>query len=338
MIGAAPNPALYGRVWTLRSLERNVLHDRQTCLTWCQDVGLLPTQKRCPRCNSDMRVTNTREESRGDVTCIGKKFRCQKKNFVDRVPPHDCEVSMAKGSWFSLAHLPMELIVQLTYMMAHGSSYDEIFREVRDPDQDDITLSQETVADWYTYFREVIVLAMHDRIQARGRIGGPGRVVEIDEAKIGHRKYNRGRLVDGHWILGMVDRDSGEIRVEILANNDRSAAAMLPLIQQHVEPGSVIHTDEWRAYAGLNALNYAHQTVNHTYNFVDPTTGAHTQTIESNWRPMKRRLCRGGVRTGDNDHLDLHLCEYLWRRQLEHEGDDPFVHIIGDICRVYPVH
>jgi len=31
----------------------------------------------------------------------------------------------------------------------------------------------------------------------------PERTVEIDEVKIEKRKYNRGRLVKGHWIFGV---------------------------------------------------------------------------------------------------------------------------------------
>ena len=36
------------------------------------------------------------------------------------------------------------------------------------------------------------------------QIGGPGVVIEIDETKIGHRKYQKGRLVDGAWILHII--------------------------------------------------------------------------------------------------------------------------------------
>ena len=33
-------------------------------------------------------------------------------------------------------------------------------------------------------------------------IGGQGKIVKIDESKFGKRKYNKGRLVEGQWVLG----------------------------------------------------------------------------------------------------------------------------------------
>ena len=48
-----------------------------------------------------------------------------------------------------------------------------------------------------------------------GPIGGPGRVIEVDEMKIGRRKYKRGRVVEGSWILGLIDVESNEIRFDI---------------------------------------------------------------------------------------------------------------------------
>lgn len=40
------------------------------------------------------------------------------------------------------------------------------------------------------------------------KLGGPGKIVEIDETKIGHQKYNRSRIITGHWLFGGIERDS----------------------------------------------------------------------------------------------------------------------------------
>ena len=41
------------------------------------------------------------------------------------------------------------------------------------------------------------------------KIGGLGKTVEIDESKFGaKRKYKRGRVSEGPWVFGVVDRGS----------------------------------------------------------------------------------------------------------------------------------
>ena len=152
-----------------------------------------------------------------------------------------------------------------------------------------------------------------------GRIGGPGHVVEIDETKVGKRKYNRGRMVDGTWIFGMIDigtehqqPEPGAYRLEICPNNERTEAALVPLIQKHVEVGSVIMSDGWASYGNLERYGYEHLSVNHTENFVDPLTFAHTQNIERSWKPLKAKLTGTGIR---KQYLADHMCEFLWRRE-----------------------
>ncbi|KAL5499331.1 hypothetical protein EMCRGX_G010543 [Ephydatia muelleri] len=74
------------------------------------------------------------------------------------------------------------------------------------------------------------------------KIGGVGKVVEIDESKFGKRKYNRGRRREGQWVLGGVERGSDEVFMQIVPSRD--AATLFPVIIANVKPGTEIHTDE----------------------------------------------------------------------------------------------
>jgi len=157
-------------------------------------------------------------------------------------------------------------------------------------------------------------------------MGGAGSVVEVDEAKIGHRKYNRGRLVDGTWVLGIIDVHTGDLRIEACPENRRDAETLLAIIGRHVEAGTTVMTDCWKSYTGLTAQGFNHLTVNHSCHFVDPDTWANTQKIESTWRALKRRICRGGV---PKETLGSHLCEYLWQRDVKRRSADPFAEMVG---------
>ena len=70
----------------------------------------------------------------------------------------------------------------------------------------------------------------------------------------------------------------------LIAVEDRSAATLLPIINNYVRQGSKIYSNEWKAYQQLTDLGFEHDTVCHKYNFIDPETGAHTQGIGSTWR------------------------------------------------------
>ena len=62
-----------------------------------------------------------------------------------------------------------------------------------------------------------------------------------------------------------------------------NAGTLIPLIQKHVVPGSTVITDLWAGYRGLQYYGYTHYAVNHSnraHPFVDPRTGAHTNSVE----------------------------------------------------------
>ena len=80
-------------------------------------------------------------------------------------------------------------------------------------------------------------------------------------------------------------------------------------------PGTIIIADGWAAYQNLNQHGYTHFAVDHTTNFVDPATGAHTNAIEGMWTHLKRHT---GIRNGGNrslNSLELDITEYAWLKK-----------------------
>ena len=113
----------------------------------------------------------------------------------------------------------------------------------------------------------------------------------------------------------------------------RDSKTLLPIIEEVVSPGSIIHSDQWRSYRKIyKELGFTHKTVNHSLWFVDKKTGVHTQTIESYWNRQKRFIksmigCR-------RDHLEKYLLEFMFR---ERHLDNIFFDFCNLIVSQYPL-
>jgi len=70
-------------------------------------------------------------------------------------------------------------------------------------------------------------------------------------------------------------------------------------------------SDCWRAYNCLSSEGFQHQRVNHSQNFVDPDSGAHTQHIERLWRDVRGCIPRFGR---SQKHVVGYLAEFLFKR------------------------
>ena len=110
-------------------------------------------------------------------------------------------------------------------------------------------------------------------------IGGEGKVVEMDESKFGKRKYHQDHYMKSQWVFGGIGR--GTCRTFLVTVCDRSAETLIGLIKQWILPGTTIISDCWSANSSLLGEGYTPFTVNHSVTFVDETTGAHTNTVES---------------------------------------------------------
>jgi hypothetical protein len=99
---------------------------------------------------------------------------------------------------------------------------------------------------------------------------------------------NRGHPVTGQWVFGGVEREFGG--AFFVPVPDTSAETLVAVIRDWIEPGTTVISDCWGAYFNLEEEGYSRLTVNHSIGFVDPHTGAHTNTIECQWRQLKAYL------------------------------------------------
>ena len=91
---------------------------------------------------------------------------------------------------------------------------------------------------------------MEECIWKGERIGGVGKVVELDESKFGRRKYHRGHHVEGQWVFGGVERGTG--RCFLVPVKERNAETLLRLIRIWIHPGTTVMTDCWAAYNDIS--------------------------------------------------------------------------------------
>ena len=212
-------------------------------------------------------------------------------------------VNARDKSFFSKSKLSFATILKLMYLWSRQTRVTEAAAEVK--------ISNRVAIDWFNFFRDVCA---ENFLAHPITIGGPGKVVEIDESKFGKRKYNRGRSVDGHWVFGGIERGTPNAFMTVVP--DRSKQTLLPIIQQYIRRGTTVISDEWRAYLDIPTLGYTNQTVNHSENFVDPSTGAHIQSVEGHWSCTKRMMHKQGVMNTTSDLFPSYLLEFLWRRRF----------------------
>ncbi|XP_066924597.1 uncharacterized protein [Clytia hemisphaerica] len=196
-------------------------------------------------------------------------------------------------------------------------------------------LSKNTIIKMYQKLRQV---CRNDLQRNPIRVGGGGQnfVVQVDESMIRHgQRGGRGRRANPVWVFGLADTQFQPAKgyMEVVPRRDR--ATLTGAINRVLLPNTVITSDEWRGYLRLpqfvqNCIR--HDSVNHTYNFVNPANGAHTQNIESYWNKFK--LVIKAMKGIELQYLQSYMDEFMWRdwRGLE----EPLENIINCINIDYP--
>jgi transposase-like protein len=286
------------KIPTLKSLHNNnnILFDEQKCIKFLFENDILYKPKSCSHCDSSLYYEHKR-----------KLYRCNNRQCYK-------SVSIYKDSFFANSHLKCSDVMLIGYLWLCKCNYSSIKKMTGH--------SSNTITSYMKYFRELVISTLEDDNHI---IGGEGVIVEFDESKFGHNKYNRGRYISGVWVVGGIER-TVEKRCFVQVVQNRTAETLHDIISRHVAPGSIVHTDLWRGYIGISELNnITHGTVNHSQNFVDPNTGVHTNTIEGLWNGIKLNI---SPRNRTKDAVTNHLLEFIWRKKNKNDPWGGFLHAL----------
>jgi len=165
--------------------------------------------------------------------------------------------------------------------------------------------SYETAWTWLHKLRRAMIRPGRDSLHGE---------VEVDETYVGAPEEGKqGRETASKAIIAVAAEKDGRGfgRIRLRQIRDVSSDSLLAFVRSAVEPGSTIHTDGWRGYAGLAAAGYRH-TVTVISTSPDP---AHVvmPRVHKLASLLKRWLMgtlQGGIQ---HRHLNYYLDEFAFR-------------------------
>jgi len=165
--------------------------------------------------------------------------------------------------------------------------------------------SYKTAWTWLHKLRRAMVRPGRDRLSGR---------VQVDETYIGAgEKGVRGRGTESKALVVVAAQENGKRvgRIRMRRVQDASAASLHPFVEDTIEPGSVVHTDGWEGYVGLEKKGYHHE-ITVLAKHKEPASELlphvhHVVALLKNW--MAGTL-HDGV---SHEHLDYYLDEFTFR-------------------------
>ena len=148
--------------------------------------------------------------------------------------------------------------------------------------------------------------------------------IEVDDAYIGGKeKGTRGRHLEGKTLVIVAAEEDGNGigRIRIGRVKNASSKSLHTFIRESVDPGSQIHTDDWKGYHGLESEGYRHRITT-----VNKNPQAAHQLLPRVHRVIsltKRWLLGTHQGAVSHEHLQQYLNEFVFRfnrRTSSHRG------------------
>lgn len=280
-------------------LERFPSND--ACLDHLRDK-FFPEGTECPKCGRPSKFHRIKNRS---------AYSCQHCGH---------HIYPTAGTIFHKTTVNLQLWFYAIYLMAStrcGISAKQLERE--------IGVSNKTAL---RMFRQIRTLLQEDQ-----PVGGDGSTVETDETYVGAKRKRgtpRGRpgpTSHKTAVMGSVER-GGRVVARVVP--DVKVATVQGHVTQFVLPKTMVYTDEYVGYQGIDAkYGYGHRRVHHLQK-VYVSGDVHTNTIEGFFGLVKNGI-RGVYHSVSKRHLQSYLDEYTFRYNRRNEATPMFWAILDRV-------
>lgn len=251
-----------------------------------------PDGFRCPRCN------HNKAWPMGSVL-----FRCAKCRY---------RASVISGTIFQGTHKPLTLWFRAIWWVTSQKSGTS-------------ALGLKQILGLGSY--QTAWLMMHKLRRAMVR---PGRdrlsgKVEVDETYLGGLEEGvRGRQTEKKALIVIAAQEVGEKgigRIRMKKISDASSKSLHPFVMESIEPGSLVHTDGWNGYSGLERKGYLQEiTILRKRKESASVLLPRVHRVASLLKRWLLGTLQGAV---SHEHLDYYLDEFTFRfnrRTSRHRG------------------
>ena len=285
----------------------NLLLNEDLVLNFLLQNNLIKQEKTCNKCGAIKPITSL------------KNTKCNL-----RVLGNKCggETSIFKDTIFERSKIDVQKYIFILYEWSVDTPTDKTAIEY--------SCNQSTISRLFSEFREIACFFYN--IENNETIGGENIIVQIDKTCIVKNKNHNERILSYQkWMISGV----------VLGNNDRyfikyverrDQTTLIDVIRRKIAPRSIIMTDMWGGYVNLASIlheyEFTHMTVNHSNNFINPITGANTQSIESFWSVIKRKFRKKGTNHGNFKNVEKKLIKDLFKKKYKNEIFEKMIFLI----------
>ena len=271
----------------LAHCENEMMDDSDQLLELLRNNCLLKRRGRmCLNCHRRMK-----ERPYGRDLRYGKVWKCTRCGKT---------VGLTAGSFFESSKLHPFTILKLAYAYL-----------VLEVNRSALTLlltkapTVISIAEWMQSCRDVLSKDLKRELRD-GKMGGPGKVIVIDEAALRKRLSHQGKQMTrgSFWLLGIYDVENSVGIVERIEY--RSHECIIPIIEKHVAKDSEVVTDELKVYSCLEHRGYTHGAV-----------GSYSNHIKGYFGRVKTFLKKRDVRKLES--VSTYLEEFMWKER--HRGN-----------------